>query len=138
MFCYLSCIVHLDIGTRDIFKQEIIIGIKNQIMGLLKEISFGEFFFEMAMLFRNYQLINGTMYNMEALHGIKNKHLDTIEECDKFLMRELFECPQGTPIEAFFHGNFCNPSSFHLDWEKNIILLDIHQQTKFRTCKTSV
>ena len=55
------------------------IGIKNQIIGLLREISFGEFFFEMAMLFRNSQLINGTMYNMEALHGIKKKHIDTIE-----------------------------------------------------------
>ena len=72
------------------------VGIKNQILGLIKEISFGEFIFETAMVFRNSQLINGTLYNMEALHGIKNKHLDTIEECDKFLMRELFECPQGT------------------------------------------
>ena len=90
------------------------IGIKNQIMGLLKEISFGEFFFEMAMLFRNSQLINGTMYNMEALHGIKNKHLDTIEECDKFLMRELFECPQGTPIEAFFMETSAIPLCFIL------------------------
>ena len=90
------------------------IGIKNQIMGLLKEISVGQFFFEMAMLFRTSQLINGTMYNMESLHGIKAKHLDTIEECDKFLMRELFECPQGTPIEAFYMETSAIPLRFIL------------------------
>ena len=83
-------------------------------MGLLKEISFGEFFFEMAMLFRNSQLISGHFFKMEALHGIKNKHLDTIEECDKLLMRELFECPQGTPIEAFFMETSAIPLRFIL------------------------
>ena len=25
-----------------------------------------------------------------------------IEECDKMLMRMIFECPQGTPVEAFY------------------------------------
>ena len=90
------------------------VGIKNQILGLIKEISFGEFIFETAMVFRNSQLINGTLYNMEALHGIKNKHLDTIEECDKFLMRELFECPQGTPLEAFYLETSAIPFRFIL------------------------
>ena len=51
---------------------------------------------------------------MEALHGIKGKHLDTIEECDKFLMRELFESPQGTPIEAFYMETSAIPLRFIL------------------------
>ena len=106
------------------------IGIKNQIMGLLREISFGEFFFEMAMCFRNSQLINGTMYNMEALHGIKNKHIDTIEECDKFLMRELFECPQGTPLEAFYMETSAIPLRFILTGRRIMYYWTILQKPK--------
>ena len=59
------------------------VGIINQIMSLLKEISFGSYYFQMALMFRNSQLINGNLYNMEALHGVKNYHLDIIEENDK-------------------------------------------------------
>ena len=51
---------------------------------------------------------------MEALYGIKNKHLDIIEECDKFLMREIFECPQGTPLEAFYMETSAIPFRFIL------------------------
>ena len=89
-------------------------GIVNQILGLLDGISFGEFYFEMALLFRNSLLINGILYNMEALHGFKKKHLDIIEECDKNLMRRLFNCPDGTPTEAFFLETSAIPIRFIL------------------------
>ena len=51
---------------------------------------------------------------MEALHGIKNKHLEMIEECDKMLMRKLFNCPEGTPLEAFFLETSALPVRFIL------------------------
>ena len=76
------------------------VGIVNQIMSLLKEVSFGPYYFQMALMFRNSQLINGTLYNMEALHGVRNNHLDIIEECDKMLSRQSFDCQQ--EVEAFF------------------------------------
>ena len=90
------------------------IGVINQILGHLENIAFGEFCFEMALLFRNSLLINGILYNMEAFHGIKNKHLDSIEECDKMLMRRLFNFPEGTPLEAFFLETSALPVLFIL------------------------
>lgn len=90
------------------------IGVINQILGQLENIAFGEFCFEMALLFRNSLLINGILYNMEALHGIKNKYLDIIEECDKMLMRRLFNFPEGTPLEAFFLETSALPVLFIL------------------------
>ena len=57
---------------------------------------------------------NGTQYNMEVLHGIQKKHLEMIEECDKMLMTKLFNCPEGTPTEAFFLETSALPFRFIL------------------------
>lgn len=113
------------------------VGIVNQIMSLLKEISFGSYFFQMALVFRNSQLINGTLYNMEGLHGVKNKHLDVIEECDKMFFRNIFECPQGTPLEAFFLETSTIPFRFILQGRR-LMYLWTQPKTKNRTCKTSL
>ena len=78
------------------------IGISNQIMSTLKEVSFGVFHFEMGLLFRTTQLINGILFNTEALFSITEKHILLLEDCDKYLMRSLFNAEMGTPIESFF------------------------------------
>ena len=101
------------------------VGIVNQIMSLLKEVSFGPYYFQMALMFRNSQLINGTLYNMEALHGVRNNHLDIIEECDKMLFRQIFDCPQGTPVEAFFFETSTLPLRFILQGRRLMYLWSI-------------
>ena len=106
------------------------VGIVNQIMSLLKEISFGSYFFQMALVFRNSQLINGTLYNMEGLHGVKNKHLDVIEECDKMFFRNIFECPQGTPLEAFFLETSTIPFRFILQGRRLMYLWTLLKKPK--------
>ena len=77
-------------------------GINNQIISIIKEVSFGFYYFEMGLLFRNSMLINGIMFNLEVVHNLTPKHVDILEECDKMFMRNLFESEAGTPIEAFF------------------------------------
>ena len=47
------------------------IGIVNTISGMLKEISFGQYYFEMAVLFRQSMLLNGILCNSEVLYGVK-------------------------------------------------------------------
>ena len=101
------------------------VGIVNQIMSVLKEVSFGPYYFQMALMFRNSQLINGTLYNMEALHGVRNNHLDIIEECDKMLFRQIFDCPQGTPVEAFFFETSTLPLRFILQGRRLMYLWTI-------------
>ena len=78
------------------------LGISNQIMSILKEISFGQYYFEIGLLLRTSLLLNGILYNTEVLHNLKQKHIDQLEECDKLFMRRLFEAEQGTPIESFY------------------------------------
>ena len=78
------------------------IGINNQIISIIKEVSFGFHYFEIGLLFRNSLLINGIMFNLEVIHNLSTKHVDLLEDCDKMFMTNLFESEAGTPIEAFF------------------------------------
>ena len=78
------------------------IGMVNQIMSILKEISVGPYFFEMALLFRSSMLLNGILFSTEALIGISEKHIKMLEDCDLMLMRQIFQTPVGTPKESFY------------------------------------
>ena len=62
------------------------IGIVNQILGYLKEVSFGEYFFEMAVLFRQSMLLNSILCNSEVLYGLTKTHIETLESVDKLGM----------------------------------------------------
>ena len=90
------------------------IGISNQILSTLKEVSFGTYYFEMAMLFRTSQLVNGILFNTEAMFSIKEKHLSLLEESDKYLMRSLFDTEMCTPIEGYYIETSTIPFRFIL------------------------
>ena len=76
--------------------------IVNQIMGMLKEVSFGHHYFEMGLLFRDSMLINGMLCSVETLYGLTNSHIEQLEQCDKMLMRRLFNSVSSTAVEAFY------------------------------------
>ena len=78
------------------------IGIVNQILGYLKEVSFGEYFFEMAVLFRQSMLLNSILCSSEVLYGLTKTHIETLESVDKFYWKKVFQCPVSTPTEALF------------------------------------
>ena len=90
------------------------IGISNQILSTLKEVSFGTYYFEMAILFRTSQLVNGILFNTEAMFSIKEKHLSLLEESDKYLMRSLFDTEMCTPIEGYYIETSTIPFRFIL------------------------
>ena len=58
------------------------IGYINQIVGILKEISFGKHYFEQALLFRTAKFINGILCSIESIHGLTRKHIEKLESCD--------------------------------------------------------
>ena len=78
------------------------IGIGNQIFGMLKEVSFGFYYFEMAMMFRNSMLINGILCSIESVYGLNKTHIEQLELCDKILMKKMFNSVSTTPIEAYY------------------------------------
>ena len=71
-------------------------------MSILKEISFRQHYFEIGMTLRLSMLVNGILFNLEALNNLSSTQINLIEECDKKLKRRIFEAEQGTPIETFY------------------------------------
>ena len=106
------------------------IGYVNQIVSMLKEISFGFYYFSMAMLFRTTILINGMLCSSEALHGITNAHLKQLESCDTMLFKTIFATPQSTLSAAFYLETGAVPIRFILKGRRLMFLWTILQKGK--------
>ena len=78
------------------------IGITNQILSILKEVSFGHYYFEMAMLFRSSMLVNGMLCSIEVVYGLKNSHIEQLEQCDRMLMKKIFNSVSTTATESYY------------------------------------
>ena len=66
----------------------------------------------MALLFRNSMLINSMLCSIEALHGLHNIHIDKLEKVDKYLMRQILNASNSTPIEALYLETGAMPIRF--------------------------
>ena len=78
------------------------IGHANQILGILKEISFGKYYFEQALQLRNAKLINGMLCSIESMYGLNLAQIEKLEKCDRYFFRKIFNSPYSTPIESFY------------------------------------
>ena len=63
----------------------------NQIMSMLNEISFGVYYFSMAIMFRTTILANGMLCSSEALYGINDIHITQLESIDTMLFKSVFK-----------------------------------------------
>ena len=90
------------------------IGIVNTISGLLKEICFGQYYFETAVMLRQSMLLNGILCNSEVLYGLNKDHVETLESVDRFFWRKIFQCPISTPMEIFYMETHTTPVRFIL------------------------
>ena len=77
------------------------IGIINNILVILKHISFGYFSIEIALILRNSLLLNGILYNVEALIKLEPKHIKILEDCDNYFWQQLFSTPRTVATEGF-------------------------------------
>ena len=78
------------------------LGIVNKIMDMLKSVSFGSKYFEMANTFREAHLINGMLSSAEIWYGLQKNEITQLEEIDKLLLRRILEAPDSTCIESLF------------------------------------
>ena len=78
------------------------VGMINEIIGTLKEVSFGYHYFEIGLLYRNSKLINGMLCSVEALYGLNISHIEKLEKCDHDFFRQLFRSGAATPVESFY------------------------------------
>ena len=88
------------------------IGSANTILSLMREVYFGKYFYEMALLFRNSMLINSILCSIEAVYGLKAVHIEKLENVDKYLLRKLLGASSSTAIEALYLETGAMPLRF--------------------------
>ena len=106
------------------------LGIVNEIIGTLKEISFGVYYFNMALMFRTTILVNGMLNSSEALYGIKNTHIEQLESIDTMLFKSVFQSPFSTPIAAYYLETGAIPLRFILKGRRLMYLWNILQKNE--------
>ena len=78
------------------------LGIVTQIMEILKTVSFGSKYFEIAVTLRESLLVNGMLTNAEIWYGISKSEINELEDVDKLLMRRVLESPSSSCVESLY------------------------------------
>ena len=105
-------------------------GIINQSISMLEEISFGYYFFEIAMMFRQSMFLNGILCSSEVLYGVTKKHVEMLEKIDRMFMRRVFDCPISTPIESYYLETSTVPVKYILKGRRLMYLWTILQKSE--------
>ena len=77
-------------------------GQMNTILTLLKTVSFGAKYFEIAVTLREAHLINGMLTSSESWYGLRNKEIEELEEVDKTLIRNILDAPLSSCVESLY------------------------------------
>ena len=73
------------------------LGIISQIMNILETVSFGRYYFQIAMTLRESMFLNA-----EIWYNIKKTEIEELEELDRCLLRKIFSTQISCPKEALF------------------------------------
>ena len=69
-------------------------------MSILETVSFGKYFFQIAMTLRETMFLNGILTNAEIWYNLKKSELEEFEELDRCLLRKVFSTQISCPKEA--------------------------------------
>ena len=83
------------------------IGCISQIMTLLERVSFGKFFFQIALSLREAIFLNSVLTNTEVWYGLRKQEVDDLESLDRDLLCQILSLPQSTPSEALYLESGC-------------------------------
>ena len=74
----------------------------SEIISILETVSFGSYYFEIAMTLRESIFLNGILTNAEIWYNLKNSEVEELEELDRCLLRKIFSTKISCPKEALF------------------------------------
>ena len=87
-------------------------GIINQISGILEDMCFGSYYFEVAFILRNSLFLSSILTNCEAWYNLTTSDIETLEQTDEMLLRRVFEAPVSTPRCLLYLDSGCKPIRF--------------------------
>jgi hypothetical protein len=75
---------------------------QNNILAIVNEIPLAQWRTEAGLNLRQAMLVNGTLFNSEAWHGVTKKDIILLEKVDESLLRGLLQAHPKIPLEALF------------------------------------
>ena len=105
-FKYLGDIASDSVGFDETIKarQAKAIGIRSQINSILKGVSLGHFFFQVAFILRESLFLNGILTNIETFSPMRQKDLNVLNRCDTDLLKQLFNLKSFTYELLYFES----------------------------------
>jgi hypothetical protein len=77
-------------------------GIVSQIMDMLKSVSFGSKYFEIAITLREAHLVNGMLTSSDIWYGLQKFEVTEMEQVDRLLLRRILGAPDSTYLESLY------------------------------------
>ena len=74
----------------------------SEILAIVKEAPLGRRRIEAGLLLRKSLLLNGTLFNSEAWHGLKKGQIEAFEKIDEALIKGLLACHAKIPLPALY------------------------------------
>jgi hypothetical protein len=102
---------------------------------MLKEISFGHHYFEMAIMFRQAMLVNSIMCNSEVLYGLSKAHIEKLESVDVYLWKNVFSSKVSTPIESYYIETNTTPFRYIVMARRLMYFWNLLQKDETELCK---
>ena len=78
------------------------VGIITEIMSVLKGVSFGHRYFEIAIILREARLINGILTNAEIWYSLGRKEIEDLEQIDRIYLRQVLNAPRSVSSESLY------------------------------------
>ena len=83
------------------------VGCLSQISNLLERVSFGRYYFQIALSLREAIFLNSVLTNIEVWYGIRKYEIEELETLDRILLCEILALPRTTPTEALYLETGC-------------------------------
>ena len=80
-------------------------GILNDIFNILEQVTFGEHYFQIALLLRESLLVNSVLYNSSVWYNLTQKDINELSYLDKVFYSRLYSIPMTAPSESFYLEN---------------------------------
>ena len=81
-------------------------------MNILREVSLGQFYFEIAMLLREAMFLSVLLFNGETWLNITQAEMQELESLDKTLLRRIVSAPISSPVCSLYAELGCSPVRF--------------------------
>ena len=102
----------------------------NEILAIVKEAPLGRKRIEAGLLLRKSLLINATMFNSEAWHGLSKSQIVAFEKIDEALLKGLMVCHAKIPIPALYLETGQVPVRYILACRRLLYLQTILQRSE--------